>query len=425
MKNLFEKILYVWFGFIVFEAPLRYFFYSAGLPILVYLKDLILILIFFYFALQTTMTARINKLMLALAGLICYGLIVGLVNGLSLMQVAFGLKIILTFFVGLMAVYMCGLKTKFFVRLYRIFTPIILLGLVLEMLFELPWIGFEYDAYGVTIPGSIEWWTLGLPRLSGFGRVSYETAILLFCLSALYLTVTIRSRDFRSKKMIIYDRPLLLLSFAGIVLTTAKSSIFAFLILLLFYIFLKKTINNSNRFSRTAGVVIKILLVLIFIYGVVPPILAATSPKILTGYLNSDDIVMTAVSASYIERMEIMWPDAYRLLSDSYMYFTGRGLGGIGAAQKYFEPGLYNAADNVYVYLLVNFGIIILGLIIFWLITKIMTIKPAERYNIYFLVFALIFFSYGATLNVIESPTLMICLGFMLALWDRDRCGDS
>ena len=71
MKNLFEKMLYVWFAFIVFEAPLRYIFYGAGLPIMVYLKDLILIMIFIYFALQTSVTARINKLMLGLLGLVC------------------------------------------------------------------------------------------------------------------------------------------------------------------------------------------------------------------------------------------------------------------------------------------------------------------------------------------------------------------
>jgi len=425
MKNFIEKILYLWFAFIVFEAPLRYFFYSAGLPVLVYLKDLLLIIIFVYFALQTTATARINKIMLALLALICYGLIVGLINGLSFMQVAFGMKVVLTFFVGFMAVYLFGIESGFFIRLYRIFAPIILFGLVLEMLFELPWIGFEYDAYGVTIPGSIEWWTLGLPRLSGFGRVSYETAIVLFCLAGLYLTVNICSRNTLSKGQKIYDRLFLLLSFAGIALTTAKSSIFAFIVLLIFYIFLKRAVNTGGKFSRTAGIVIKILLIVVFLYGVVPPILAATAPEIITAYFNSDDIVMAAVSASYVERMEWMWPEAYQLLSDGYMYFTGRGLGGIGAPQKYFEPNLYNAADNVYVYLLVNFGIIILGLLVIWLLRKIITLRLDDKHNIYYLTFVLAFFAYGATLNVIESPTLMISLGFLLALWDRGNRHDN
>jgi len=393
MNKITEKILYLWFAFIVIEAPLRYFFYSLGLPSLVYFKDVLLIAVFLYFVLQTSATGRISKMMLTLLALMLYGLIVGLINGLSFMQTAFGLKIFLTFFVGFMAIYILGVERK--------------------------------DAYGVTIPGSIEWWTLGLPRLSGFGRVSYETAILLFCMAALYLTVTLYGGERNRGKWKIYDRLFLLLSFVGIVLTTAKSSILAFLILMLFYLFLKKAVGSGDKFNRTAGMIIKALLVLIFIYGVVPPILAATAPKTITGWLNSDDLLMAAISASYVERMEMMWPDAYRLLSDGYMYFTGRGLGGIGASQRYFEPARYNAADNVYVYLLVNFGIVILLLMLGWIMYKIFKLNIGRRGNIYFLTFALILFSYGATLNVIESPTLTICLGFLLALWNRGGDSDS
>ncbi|PKK83753.1 MAG: hypothetical protein CVT49_06965 [candidate division Zixibacteria bacterium HGW-Zixibacteria-1] len=425
MKNLTEKVLYVWFGFIVFEAPLRYIFFNAGAPFLVYLKDILLIGIFVSFALEATVTARMNKLMLASLTLVLYGVVVGLINGLSPMQTAFGMKIVLTFFVGFMAVYTLGLKKEFFIGLYRLFVPLILFGLLLELLFDLPWIGFEYEAYGVIIPGSISWWTLDLPRLSGFGRVSYETAILLVCLSAMYLAANVYGKSLLAGSWKILDRIFLFLSFIGIILTTAKSSIFAFLILILFYYFLKKATAATSRFNRVAGFVIKVLLVLVLLYGVIPPVLAVTSPKTVTGYLSSDDLIMAAISASYVERMEIMWPDAYKLLSDGYMYFTGRGLGGIGASQKYFEPELYNAADNVYVYLLVDFGIIILLMILGILFFKIISMKINDRKSVFFLTFALIFFSYGATLNVIESPTLMICLGFLLALWDRGDNGDS
>ncbi|MEW5923018.1 MAG: hypothetical protein AB1746_03435 [Candidatus Zixiibacteriota bacterium] len=425
MKNLTEKVLYIWFGFIIFEAPLRFFFFKAGVPSLVYLKDILLIGIFVAFALEATITAKMNKLMLSLLTLVLYAAVVGLINGLAPMQVAFGMKIVITFFVGFMAVYTLGLKKGFFISLYRIFTPIIILGLLLELLFDLPWIGFEYEAYGVIIPGSISWWTLDLPRLSGFGRVSYETAILLVCLSTLYLAVSLNNNNYFPAKWKVYDRIFLFLSFIGIILTTAKSSIFAFLMLILFYVLMKKATAVSGRFNHIAGAVIKVLMIIILLYGVMPPVLAAVSPGTLTGYLNSDDLILKAISASYVERMEIMWPDAYKLLSSGYMYFTGRGLGGVGASQKYFEPELYNAADNVYVYMLVDFGIIILPIILGLLIFKNLTLRINNRQNIFFLTFSLIFFSFGATLNVIESPTLMICLGFLLALWDRGGKGDS
>ena len=419
MKKITEKLLYLWFLLIVFEAPLRFFYFKLGLPSLVYFKDFLLIIIFVYFVIYTLSTLRINKFMLAIIAVIIYGVVVGLINQLSLLQVLFGLKIWLSFFVGFIALYTLDSKEKFFLNLFRIYVPIILVGIFLDLFFELPWSGFEYETFGHAIEGSRSWTTFGLSRIAGFGRSSFASAILLFCLSALYLTLRSLSSKKEKFSWKIYDNLLLVLSFAGIVITTSKTSILSFLILVLFYVLIKFYTTFKNIFRWITLIFVKFLLGLIFLYGFIPPIVSLVSPKAITNYLSSGDILMKAIFLSYIDRMEVVWPNAIQLLSKPYMIITGRGLGGIGAAQQYFEPGLYNPADNIYIYLLVDFGVVVLSLIIIYLLKKMLFLKFADKKNIFFYIFCLILFLYGATINVIESSILMITLGFLSALWNQ------
>ncbi|HUV30387.1 MAG TPA: hypothetical protein VMY05_04750 [Acidobacteriota bacterium] len=419
MKRLTEAILYAWFLIVACEAPLRLLCVRAGVPSFIYVKDVLLVGLFVYFIIYTTSVARINKVVLTLFALGLYGLVVGLINGLDPLQVLFGLKILLTLFVGFLAVYVLGLETGFFVRLFRVFVPIVLAGIVLDLLFKLPWTGLEYEAFGVSIEASRRWWVFGMSRLGGFGRASFETAIMLFALCALYLTTTCNGPVTYGTRARVYDVVLLILSFAGIVLTTAKTSILAFVILFVFYVLARIRTGRRTAGRALANVGVKVLMVMIFLYGLIPPVLALESPTSLVNLLHTDSGILSRLAASYVLRMEEMWPRAFQLLSEPYMVVTGRGLGGIGMPQKYFEPGLANAADNVWVYLVVDFGIIVLGLLVAYLLHKILFLRLSGGSNLYFFAFCMSLFAYGATLNVIESPTLMMTLGFLLAFWKR------
>jgi len=423
MNRVVKSALYLWFFMVVCEGFLRFAASEAGAPALIYIKDVLLSGVLIYFIIHTASTLQMNKVLFTIIFAGVYGILIGLLNGLYPLQALFGLKLFLAFFIGFVAVYILGLEHRFFVRVFRIFVPIALLGLFLELCYELPWSGYEYEAFGHSIEGSRSWSTLGIPRLSGFGRASFETASILFCLTALNLTsahMLSRKKTFLQK---VYDSTLVLLSFAGIIVTTSKTSIVAFLILLLFHVLIKFHDRFRGLLKQAAGLSVKCLLLGVFCLGFLPPIFAGVARYSEAELLESDNTAVILLSGSYRERIVSVWPDAFDLLSEDHMILTGRGLGGIGVPQKYFEEDLYNPGDNVYVYLLVDFGVVALGLFLLYLLYRLLFVRLNQDHARHFLVFCLLFFAYGVTVNVVESPTLMMTLGVLLAYWHMPVSG--
>jgi hypothetical protein len=64
--------------------------------------------------------------------------------------------------------------------------------------------------------------------------------------------------------------------------------------------------------------------------------------------------------ASFGMRIQTTWPDAFRWISDNSVFPFGVGLGGIGGGQRLFAQDLVNAADNVFLFMYGNFGILAL-----------------------------------------------------------------
>lgn len=420
MKSVKKVLLFIWLVCIILEAPLRYYTVALGLPGFIYLRDIILGFIFLYFLLSTIRRGRISGLLLMILAAVVYGALIGILNGLSFSQVAFGSKMFLPFIVAFIAVYYMQVEKDFLRLLFRWLTPIVLIGIFLELYRELPWKGVQYAAFGVDIDASREWTTLGLPRLSGFGRASYETAAILFALMAMYLTVSIISRASSKKPILIYyDNLMLALCVAGIVLTTSKTAILSAIGLLICIIILGR-IHNSRKFGKVLSLGLRMLIILFALYGMAPPIIAAVSPSFFSHVLDSDDLIWRALTFSFMERMETTWPDAFRLLDHGWKFLTGRGIGGIGAAQFYFEPALYNPADNLYVYLQVSFGIVFTAFLILCLIGYLLLVKVTETSSPFFFLFSFTIFAFGATMNIVESPILMFSLGILIGHWKHD-----
>jgi len=416
MRSLTKVIIFIWFFLIVFEGLLRFVFSGMGVPALIYIKDLLLLSIFLVTFFYIIYRGLIDKTLLIIFLVVFYGGIVGYFNNLNPLQVLLGFKIFLSFFVGFISVYVLKVEEKFFLKMFRFFVPIILFGVLLECFYPLPWKGFEYELLGFSIEGSRQWTTFGIPRLSGFGRASFETAILLYALSSLYLIISYNVKSELKVYVKLYDYIFLGLSFVGIILTTSKTAVLANTIFILFFVLLKISDGTTVKLvsKSTGDLFIKFLLAFLFLYGIIPPLVALNAPALVVRKLNSYNL--NFLFASYIERIDLMWPKAIQLLSKNYMFLTGRGLGGIGIAQQYFEKKMYNPADNLYIYLFVDFGIIIFSIIVVYLLVSLFCLRHGNRENVYFVAFCLILFSCGATLNVIESPVLMITLGILLGL---------
>jgi len=417
MTKLIEKTVWIFLLFVVFDAPLRFFSVKMGVPFLIYFKDVLIIILLFKVSLNIAYTGRINKTLMVLFVLLAYGISIGLLNQLNLLQILFGTKITLPFLFGFIIVSNFGIRQSLFRQLFKVLVPIILLGLIFELFYDMPWKGMEYEAYGATIETSREWGTFGLPRLSGFGRISYETAALLYSIIAMYFGVQVyegRRSRFREN---IFEALLLVIALLGIVLTTSKSAILTSLVLTSIYLILLYYQYIAKWLKNILSCFLKSALYILFLYGIIPPIVAFISPLIITRHMASDNILFLAITSSFTERVEYMWPDAFNLFSYPYQYFTGKGIGAIGAAQKYFENNLYNAADNLYVYLFVDFGIVILALFLFALLYFIFISRLDYRRNVYLYFLCITLFGFGATLNLIESSSLAFTAGFFLAMW--------
>jgi hypothetical protein len=422
MKHLSKAILFVWFLFVVFEAPLRYTFVKLNAPFLIYLKDFLLFIPLLWYFLLITYTGRINYLVLFVLSFLMYGLIIGYLNGIKLPQLLFGAKIFITFLAGFIFVSEYQIEEESLLTMFRILIPIVFLGLFLDLFFALPWEGLSYKLGSYSIEGSRQWTTFGIPRLAGFGRTSFESAILLFSFSALAMTILAATAQKTTMAKTGYDILLIFCSFAGVLLTTSKTSLVAFLMFFVFYllIFLYNGRAQITRFLSSAC--IRLLVLFLFLVGILLPIASFIAYNYWQKFMFFYDIKIKLMLASLFYRVVFMWQDAFELLEDDYVYFTGRGLGGIGAAQEHFEKNLFNPADNLYIYLYAVFGPFILFLIIIYILQKAFSMRLNKGAPLFWFAFAIIFFSFAPTLNVIESGGLMMTLSILLGLfWRRSR----
>lgn len=421
MTRIAEKLIWALTLVVVLDAPLRYGLVSIGVPFLIYAKDVVMLGILGYVLLRSILSCRIDRMLLSILLFVTFGIIVGIINRLSLLQVMFGVKLLLPFITSFLVIEYFDFRKTVFTHLFNIIIPVVLVGLALDMFYDLPWRELEYKVLEKAIDSSSSRSTFGLPRLSGFGRAPYETAAILYSIVALYLAVIVQEGRRRSWWMRKYEITLLVCAFVGILVTTSKSAILAFLILALYYLVIQWYYGHDRWVNILSGLILKSMLFALFLYGVVPPIIAFVSPSVLTHYLASDNILFMAIATSYVDRVERMWPEAFELISHPYQYMIGRGLGGIGTPQLYFERDLYNAADNLYVYLFIDFGLVLLSILILCILYKLFVSRLAYRPNIYYYSFCIGLFCFGATVNVVESPALTMAFGFMLALWRKEN----
>jgi len=109
-----------------------------------------------------------------------------------------------------------------------------------------------------------------------------------------------------------------------------------------------------------------------------------------------------------------MWPEAWKLLYENGNMFMGRGLGGIGTAQTYFESDMFNAADNLFLYWFIVFGWAVLPVVII-LMLRTISIKPLEdqiQFTIYCLLLSVIV--YGMLTNIVENALFGIVCGMTI-----------
>ena len=379
------------------DGVIRYVLGSYGLSFLVYLPTALMVVfvVLHFLAHQRRDPQWISLVLLSLFGI--SGLL-GMLNSGSWSQTLFALYVFFPFFFGVQTgdlLYECKWARTIIVFLGVLFA----FGVFLEVGRELPWKGFSYEIGGMEVQGSRIWRSIGLERLSGFSRYSFSIAIL--CMSFLVMLYG-RVKPFLYFVLFVFIG-------AAIVLTTTKGVILVWLLMLLLLVFVKPASALLYHIGLKWG------LVLTFVVGLTLPI----STLWVVYSLELDDLLSRIIFLSFEMRLGIVWPHAMESFTHFGDFIVGRGAGQMGVAQMMYDQANYNPGDNMYLYLLVVFGLPSLLLLALFLY-RLFKLNGTKGY-VNYLFMALFIFVYGIFANVMESAVLSYFLGSLIAVAFREK----
>lgn len=280
---------------------------------------------------------------------------------------------------------------------------ITILGIFLSAFIDMPWKGEVFDSAAGSVELSREWTTGGITRISGFARASYDASTYVTILGAAIALIPSIGSAFRLA--------IIFATGSAIWMTTSKGSMLALLLIIPFIY--KNHQNTSNRAPR-------------WIYFSPAFLLAIPATLYIFEFRTKVGGDLWFLLSSFAERINWMWPRAFDLMQTPWNVFLGRGLGGIGFAQRFGEGTNYNSADNTMVYLFVTFGLLSL-VYVYKIIHKLAQKSdniPTYIWNC-FMCWIIYWTAYGFTTNIIENAPFSFCLGLMAgaALTPIDKNG--
>ena len=390
-KNILLICGYIFFFSEVITGAIRYYFSKFGLTFLVYFPKILLILSILFFFTTIILKGKIPKRIFLIFMLLLISSITSILFVGNYKQITFGVYILIPFIYGIIIgpIFIKNIeKYKNFIFTLWIIAAT---GVFINFFYKWPWIGFTYDLGSIHVEGSREWSTAGFERLSGFGRISAATASQILLLG-ITLFLTIKSLIFRS---IIW-----LLSGIAIVLTTTKTTIGIWLFLTLIF-FLSKIL--TLKFFKPLPIILSLA-------GILLPL----STLYIHYNLSISNFYTFLLFASFEMRLTDTWPMTFDLITNYGNSILGRGIGGIGSAQQYFEEYIYSPADNLSLYLYAVFGLSgIVLLIIIGVLSSLKTSNSIYGKFVFFLSVACLL--QGLSLSIIEDPFFATCLGMVIS----------
>lgn len=371
----------------IIEGFLRYHLFYMNAEWIIYIPKIILII----GILVSSILYKPTKTHYYFIAFTVFFSIIGLVYIDNYIQVFFGLWTLVPLLFGI-SFLPTLLRRQYIINI--LFSCMLLVSttaVIINGFVRYPWEGLSYSLAGMDIEGTRVWTYFGFSRLAGLARVSFEAApqILVLCI---YLSCFIGSQTIK----------IIMWTFAciAILMTTTKGIILAFFILTLFWI--SYTYIYPIIWQSTLAV-----------FGFAMILLPIATCK-YQNILELNNLFTHILFHSIEDRFLTTWPNAIDLLNESGNWITGRGIGGIGAAQKYFEPYLYNPGDNMFIYLFITIGAIALPLLVYIIVASLHLEIRKNRFDNYIYCIMLAIYMYGAVSNIVESTFFSIFIGIAL-----------
>lgn len=400
LSNLCVALAIGFIGVTTFDGAFRFYASRAHVAWMAYLRDVVAVAALGLGIARASIVDLRNRSFYVVLGFIVVGSLYGALNLHDIRQPLFAARTWLPLLCG--TVIASSVDTQSRVLWWCCFLLWIatVSGVLLTWKWHAPWVGFGYEIGGVEIDASREWTIGGVDRLAGFSRSSFDAA--LQCLFLAILTVV-------GSRYYLVSLPIWLVSGAAIYLTTSRSAAAALVVAIGLHFLL----NFNRALQRLA----KVGVVMVAIVVVALPFAAARHYK---NKAYAPDSANVSSTSSFAERATQTWPDALELQGRGGNRILGRGLGGIGVAQKFFEPASYNPGDNFFIYLWVAFGAFGVAFLGFVLSQALRTRIPMEKNAKAGLIVVGSFLAVGLTLNGVESAISSLFLGMALA-WLTQR----
>jgi hypothetical protein len=385
----------------VFGGVFRYLTVISGTEALNYVPPFLAIVALCLYYANAISAGRLDYAMAAvMVFLVVFGAY-ACVNSISFTQSAIGFYMLLPIFLG-MLLRVQNQDDVVFKWMFWLWA-ISFIGMIVNSVVQFPWAGTTYEILGVQREVARKWSYLDFDRLAGFGRSSFTTSYLIvfYCCAILY-----------SRRYPLFIRlACYATSFYPLLLSTSKTALALWLgipALLVGYEFSKllfpARLLLPYYWAKGSVISLMVLVIGLPLWSEIPNILHDRQAFYFFSF------------ASLLERMQYAWPMSLSLLSYGGNLVLGRGIGGIGTAQKFTEPDLYMFADNLFVYVFVSAGIAGAAALFYSLIAKLRPdyLKDKRGFEVSYLLL-LYTLGIGITVNTIEGPFQALVLGILAA----------
>lgn len=337
------------------------------------------------------LTQRMHIGVVFLLALLAFAFVIGVFSTPRIVQPIFALWVFVPVYFGMVAAPLAFQPHRYKSPILLSLAMLCAGGVVVHNSVAYPWVGLSYEVAGVEVAGAREWVAAGKQRLSGLARSSFDVAgqILIF-VSLVAL----------SNRLLVWRLLLWGLGAYAISLSTSKG---VFLSLLMVVVTVELL-----RYRAAWGV--RGVIGLGYVWLLVPPILGWS--KDWTELARTD--INHPLYGSFIDRMHDMWPRALELVTEHGYFIFGRGLGGLGVPVGMFEPKLANAGDNLFVYLLVIFGVLAIPLMLLGLVVLLRMCSYLQHTAVQqALLLAVAIIWYGGVSNILEHAVMALAFGMV------------
>ena len=371
----------------IFSGPLRWTLASVGLAVVAYLPIVGALAVALLTLLYQFAKGAFGARALMLCACLGYALFVGLLLIPNPAQVAFAAYLFIPVYIGLLLA-PAWQRIAHWPRTITVLWACVVIAVLLNPYFAYPWVGFEYSVGSVSVETGREWWSGDVQRYSGVSRASFDAAIQ----SVVLLTVACGHVAKRWWRLAMYGA-----TAYCIWLTNSKTV----LVVLAIAVVCIEISPAALRRIRVPTIAILVS------FGWAMPLFGLLYNPRLNALNTSSSL------HSYEDRLRNMWPEAFDLWFQHGTWLTGRGLGALGTAQTYFEPQLFNAGDNLHLYLFVTLGVLAAPLTIYvcWQVAQLRF--STQRLGRVPLVLFIVTLTYGLTTNAIENASVALILALV------------